>query len=312
MRRALLVLVALTMGCRAGHDPYEAALPTRAAVAIQVPGNATAGATAATSGVRTEALVGTQATLYTMTRQISTQLNGATDSFFGMINDITATPPSAHDASHAYWGPFTPALSPMTVTLAVERVDAQDYKFFLGGRPKSAPDSAYMGLLGGGAHQVDATHGTGQLEVNFNTMHALDPTTNPATGAIGFVHSNVADARTVEVHFADFVDGKAGTMPQNATYHYTENPDTSGSFEFVLKTNFDMDPNGILEDAALLSRWVPSGAGRADMIVQGGSLPAGFVVHAIECWNATFGRVYYTEDVDPTKTEGDASACALP
>jgi hypothetical protein len=310
-RRALLVLAALTIGCHAGNDPYQAALPTRAAVTIHVPGEAPAATTAFASGVRTEALVGAQATLYTMTREISTQLNGATESFFGMIDDVTATPPSGHDASHAYWGPFTPPLSPITVALAVERVDAQDYKFFLGGKPKGAPDSAYMGLLGGGAHQVDAQHGTGQLEVNFSTMHALDPTTNPATGVIGFVHSNIAAARTVDVHFADFDDGQAGTMPQNATYHYSEQADASGSFEFALKTNFDRDPNGILEDAALISRWLPTGAGRADMVVQGGSLPAGFVVHAIECWNAAFGRVYYTEDVDPTKTEGNASACAV-
>jgi len=44
----------------------------------------------------------------------------------------------------------------------------------------------------------------------------------------------------------------------------------------------------------------------------GGSLPAGFVVHATECWDATFARVFYTEDVDATKNEGSLSACALP
>jgi len=63
---------------------------------------------------------------------------------------------------------------------------------------------------------------------------------------------------------------------------------------------------------ALVSRWLPSGAGRADLVAQNGSLPAGFVVHAIECWDQNFLRVYYTEDVDPSKTEGDPSACALP
>ena len=53
-------------------------------------------------------------------------------------------------------------------------------------------------------------------------------------------------------------------------------------------------------------------AGRADLVATGGSLPVGFVVHATECWDTTFVRVFYTEDADPTKTEGDASACALP
>jgi hypothetical protein len=308
MRRVLLVLGSLAAGCGAGSDPYQAALPTREAVAINVPG----GAGASTTSVRNEALLGAQATFYTMTRQISTQLNGAAATFFGMIDNAVASPPSAQDATHAYWGPFTPALSPMTVELTVERVDAQDYNFFLGGKPKGAPDSAFMGLLGGNTHQVDPTHGSGELEVNFTTMNSLDPTTNPSTGAIAFVHDNTADPRTVDVHFGNFLDGTPGATPLNATYQYAEHPDTSGTFQFGLRANFDNDPNGILEDVALQSRWLASGAGRADLVASGGSLPAGFVVHATECWDANFARVFYTEDVDPTKTEGSVSACALP
>jgi hypothetical protein len=278
-------------------------------VAIHVPGT---DAATSTSSVRREALLGAQATLYTMTRQIATQLNDAAASFFGQIDDAVASPPSAHDASHAYWGPFTPALSPMTIELAVEHVDAQDYNFFLGGKPKGAPDSSFTGLLGGSAHPVDAAHGSGRMEVNFSTMNAIDPTTNPSTGAIAFVHDNTADPRIVDVHFGNFLGGAASSMPLNATYHYAEHADSSGSFQFNLLTDFDHDPSGDLEDAALVSRWLASGAGRADMVVQGGSLPTGFVVHATECWDANFGRVYYTEDVDPTKTEGSVSACALP
>jgi hypothetical protein len=308
MSRVLLALGCLAAGCGGGSDAYQAALPSRAALAIKVPGmNGSASGTSA----RTEALLGTQATFYTTTVQIATQLNGAAASFFGMIDNALASPPSAQDATHAYWGPFTPALSPVTVELAVERIDAQDYNFFLGGKPKGGPDSAYMGIFGGSAHQVDATHGSGMLQVNATTMNMLDPTVNQATGAIAFQHDNTADPRTVDVHFGNFLDGKPGSMPLDATYHYAEHPDTSGSFQYGLRSNFDSDPLGVLEDVALVSRWVASGAGRADLVASGGSLPASFVVHAIECWDASFARVYYTEDVDPSKTEGDPSACAL-
>jgi hypothetical protein len=306
-----LFLVGFSIGCGAGNDPYQAALPSRDSVSIHVPGDATA--TASTTSARSEALLGAQATFYTMTRQISTQLNNATESFFGMIDTAVATPPSSHDATHEYWGPFTQALSPITVVLAVEQVDAQDYNFFLGGEPKNSPTPAFVGLLGGSTHQVDAAHSSGMLEVNFTQMNALDPTTNPATGAIEFVHDNTADPRTVDVHFGNFLDGTTpNATPLNATYQYAEHPDTSGNFQFGLRTNFDNDPNNILEDVALVSRWLASGAGRADLVASGGSLPAGFVVHATECWDQNFARVYYVEDVDPTKNEGDVSACALP
>jgi hypothetical protein len=310
MRRVLLVVGSLVAGCGQGSGAYQAALPTREAVAISVPGPSSGTSSASE---RSEALLGAQATFYTMTVQISTQLNGAADGFFGMIDTAVSSPPSGEDATHAYWGPFTDALSPMTVELGVQRVDDQDYNFFLGGKPKGASNSDFTGLLGGSTHRVDATHASGQMEVNFSTMNMLDPTTHPATGAIAFVHDNTADPRTVDVHFGDFLDGTtAGATPLEATYHYAEHPDTSGSFQFGLRTNFDQDPNGVLEDAALTSRWLASGAGRADLVASGGSLPAGFVVHATECWDASFGRVYYTEDVDPSKTEGSASACALP
>jgi hypothetical protein len=269
------------------------------------------GTNGSTSGASSQALLGAQATFYTMTVQIATQLNGATASFFGMIDSALAAPPSQKDGSQEMWGPFTPALSPITIAMAVKRDDAQDYEFFLGGKPKDAPDSAFTGLLGGSAHQADAAHGSGQMEVNFSAMNTLDPTTQPSTGAIAFVHDNTADPRTVDVHFGNFLP-QPGSTPLTATYHYAEHPDTSGSFQYQLQTNFDNDPAGILEDAVVMSRWLASGAGRADLVVSGGSLPAGFIVHASECWDANFGRVFYTEDVDPTKTEGSASNCALP
>jgi hypothetical protein len=306
MRKVLLVVGSLAAGCGAGKDAYQSALPTREAVAIRVPSSGVA-----TSSVHREALLGAQATFYTMTVQISTQLNGATSSMFEQIETAVASPPSAHDATNEIWGPFTPALSPVTVELGVQKVDAQHYNFYLGGEPKGSPTPAFQPLLGGSAAKADATHGSGNMEVNFSNMNALDPTTNPATGAIAFVYDDTADPRTVKVHFGNFV-GMSGSMPTNADYQYEEHPDTSGNFQFNLLTNFDNDPKGILENAALVSRWLASGAGRSDLLASGGSLPTNFVVHATECWNASFQRVFYTEDVDPSKTEGDVSACALP
>jgi hypothetical protein len=287
---------------------YQGALPSRSDVAINVPSPAST----STSSAHTEALLGAPATFYTMTYQLSTQLNNAAASFFDQIDMVVASPPSGSDATNTYWGPFNSALSPMTVMFAVQNVDANDYNFFLGGKPKGAPDSTtFTGLLGGSAHVVDAAHKSGQLEANFTAMNALDPTTNTSTGAIGFVHDNTADPRTVGVHFENFV-GTPGSTPLTATYQYAEHPDTSGNFQYNLSVNFDNDPGNILEDATVVSRWLATGAGRADVIVQGGSLPAGFVVHATECWDASFVRVYYTEDVDPSKTEGNVADCALP
>lgn len=295
MRRLLLAL--LVGGCGNGGS-LQTALPTRQAVAIHVPGEI------AVAQLRPPP---TEAAFHRMTREISAQLNSAAAGFFLFIDEATSTPPSAHDASNEYWGPFLPTDS-MTAMLAVQKVDDQRYNFFLGGKAKDAPNSDFTGLLGGSTRTIDAFHSSGQLEVNFTTLHQLDPAGHPATGAIAFVHDNTADPRTVGVHFGDFTDGSAA--PFTATYQYAEHRDGAGHFQFNLRTNFDDDANGVLEDVAFVSRWVGSGAGRADVIAQNGDLPS--VVHATECWDGNFQRVYYIEDVDASKSEGDLSACALP
>src|SRR5437773_299129 len=121
MRRVLL-FAWLTAGCSAGAPEAAAALPTREAVAIKVPG-----ASPAASGTSAQALLGAQANFYALTRQISTGINNGAATFFDLVEKLVATPPTAQDATNSYWGPLTDPLSPMTAVLGVKRVDAQDY-----------------------------------------------------------------------------------------------------------------------------------------------------------------------------------------
>jgi hypothetical protein len=61
------------------------------------------------------------------------------------------------------------------------------------------------------------------------------------------------------------------------------------------------------------SRWDEAGAGRADTDVSGGDLPATIPsVHATECWDARFERVYYTDTASTQPTTGALTACAFP
>ena len=52
------------------------------------------------------------------------------------------------------------------------------------------------------------------------------------------------------------------------------------------------------------------GAGRADITIAGGDIPSNpGVVSAVECWGADFVRSYYTDSIEFSPTEGDATAC---
>ena len=66
------------------------------------------------------------------------------------------------------------------------------------------------------------------------------------------------------------------------------------------------------EDIAIVSRWQPDGAGRADVALEGGDVPAELgTVSAVECWGTDFARVYYADSVEFAPAEGDPTACVL-
>jgi hypothetical protein len=65
-----------------------------------------------------------------------------------------------------------------------------------------------------------------------------------------------------------------------------------------------------LEDIAIDSRWRAEGAGRADIVIAGGDLPAApGLVSAVECWGSDFTRSYYSDSINFEPSEGQPSAC---
>ncbi|HLV67462.1 MAG TPA: hypothetical protein VKY73_16685, partial [Polyangiaceae bacterium] len=76
----------------------------------------------------------------------------------------------------------------------------------------------------------------------------------------------------------------------------------------------DTDASGTtaLEDLAMQSRFRADGAGRADVTVANGDVPADIgAVTLTECWGTDFTRVYYSDTIELNPTEGDATACAF-
>ncbi len=59
------------------------------------------------------------------------------------------------------------------------------------------------------------------------------------------------------------------------------------------------------------SRWLPTGAGRADVEAHGGDAADGVLL--TECWDANFGRVYASATTPDggVGSEGEASACVF-
>ncbi len=343
---ALLSLVLLHAGCTmpdgAPGDEYTEAIPRASQVAINVPGVAAA----ADDGVAPKPLseigedidlgerlressgqlmgeltaltvIGRRAELYQITHDVSRAINGFVLGIVAIVREVSTWPATSRSADGASrtWGPWTEALSPVTHRLTIIRSGPGTMTFSLLGKPKRAGDAAYVEIMGGTFVGVGSGHGHGQFFIDASAAHGLDPEGNHGVGRADIQWDNSVVPRTVVLDLRDFAD-RAGAPTATAQYRYREATDGAGTFEFRVEGDLDRnnDPFGQKtrkEHLAVVSRWLASGAGRADMVATNGDLPWA-ALNAQECWDEDFRRAYYTDDRGLAPTEGDRARCVFP
>lgn len=303
--RSILIatLAAGLTGCIQKHEEatdVARAIPRAEEVAINLPQSA-----------QEFQAVGQIADYYRLTRQVTRSLNGGAAWVLNVVHAIVDNyPPTTVDGDVYTWGPWDEgALAPAIYRLVVTDNGDGSYDWQLDGQSKStaAPfESIITGhAVSDGTPDDDVHHGSGDFTVDFDAGERVNPIDNtPDTGNVAVTY-DLLD-RVVTMH-AEGVDelGNPGTFD----YFYDENDDGSGDFQFALEG--DMEKNSSLAENALIrSRWLPDGAGRSDAMLSGGDL-ADVEVTATECWDAQFGRTYYTDSVTWQPTEGDATSCAF-
>lgn len=310
----VLMLAAATLagGCaqQSPEDEFRDAVPAAEALRVNVPGEdgSSASASGDVGGSRA-ALIGERAKYYQFTRDTSRTVNGVVWMTMHIVETIVSHPPTAIDASHAVWGPWTEALNPLTYAFAVEKAGEGHYRFALIGKPRGAGDDAFVPLLAGES-EVDPSRGAnrGSIGLDLDAAHALDAHEHPGQGRIAATYDIGGDPRQVEAAFEGFVDADSG-RPITARYRYREAREGSGSFEFGARVDV-ADDGSAQEDLVVMSRWDKTGQGRGDVIVAHGDL-GDAAIQASECWDRGFGRTYYTDSANSEPTEGDATSCAF-
>lgn len=277
------------VGCGAGSDGFEQAVPDRSVLALKVPGDPSS---VGTSSLH-QALLGERAKFYTVTVNTTSDINNGVAGFLANLEHILRQPPSQRSATHAVWGPTNDALASANYKFDVERATPNDFGYGFSGKLKGAPDSAFQLVIQGENHIVDASHASGSFYVDNDLAKRLDPT-NKSDHSYYVHYDNTGSSRIVAIQFQ-----KGGT--NDAGYQYKENRDGSGSFQFASLQ--DVNADGKLETLAINSRWLPSGRGRADVAVEGG------ILSMSECWDATFGRTFYQEN--GRVVEGAPASCAF-
>jgi hypothetical protein len=325
MKRSLGIALALTVSAsltackpRTDEDLSEirGAIPAAEAVRVNAPG-ASGKPEAGKGGLERELgagipAVGETAEFYAFTRNISSGLNTGAAFVLIMVRTIVAYPVTSIEGDLYIWGPWTETLNPAEYRLTVRRdLDGSYLWAFEGRRKADGPSAPFLAVVSGDAMPGAVPfHGSGEFMMDFDMAEQLDPVGNDGVGQLAVTYDLTGDPRWVTMDFETLAatpDG--GQAPASFHYEYAEVSNGSGDFQFTLTA--DLDNNGSLwEEAAIRSRWQPTGAGRADIQISGGDAGT-IVVNASECWDTGFLRSYYTDSVNWKPTEGDAGSCAF-
>jgi len=245
------------------------------------------------------------ATWYKATRDVTRTFNGGTAWVLIVVHSIVQFPVTSVSGNVYTWGPWSNALDPAEYKLDVTANADGTYDYTLSGRSKITAGAQFEVVIDGHADpRPGELKGNGNFLLDFDAGRRVNPIdAGDAKGQVD-VHYDLA-ARHLDLHIMS-VD--ANNQPVEADYAYNESADHAGDMTFSVQG--DAGGGAALEEIALRSRWLATGAGRADLKISGGNLGTAQAT-ASECWGTNFLRVFYTDSVNYAPTEGAESSCAF-
>lgn len=310
---SLAVSVLLITACHSEVDQFRDGTPSKAMVEINLPSKTTSGLEAEDEVAQTgQAARGDRSDMYALTRGATALVNGGAVAILGLIKAITDHQPTSFHGNVAVWGPHTEDLSPNTWRLTVTRTGQNNFSYALEAKAKTAADSAYVAVLTGTHTAGDAQDvGSGEFLIDWDRAQTL-PEHDNNVGTADITYSrNAAGAVVVSAQFRQVKDGASG-LKVDADYRYSSaSPGQGGSFDFATFKNLGDASQPALEKLTIRSRWLATGAGRADVKASGGDLGTATAT-ANECWDINFASQYLAASWDSSAGYGtEATDCAF-
>ncbi|HEX3761906.1 MAG TPA: hypothetical protein VHW23_24570 [Kofleriaceae bacterium] len=280
-----------------GTPNVDKALPTAAQVSIKLPQTA---ARTVDSDV-----VGQLATWYVATRGVTLTFNGGTAWVLTLIHAIVQAPPTTIQGNVYTWGPGSGALDPADYKLVVTANADGTFAYQLSGRSKTQASAQFETVIDGTADpRPGDSKGSGEFLVDFDAGKRVNPVDSGDARGTMDVHYDLAKAH-IDL---SIMSTDALGQPTAADYAYNAAADGGGDMTFDVSAN--AGGTALLETLTLRSRWLGTGAGRADARINGGDL-GNLQITASECWDTAFGRVFYQDSNNFSPTDGAESACAF-
>jgi hypothetical protein len=294
-------------------DKFREAIPSASDVKLKEPtnGSPTTAPQSAPGLSPLDNTPGAYAKYYKFTRDIFDGVNLGTGYILGAVTLLVMTPPSTLSGGEAIWGPGSEALSPAEWRFRATEIADGEIEYFFEGHPKTSDrtDDWLPILHGKGYSKHHANHRQGWFELNYENANTLDPARLNADNDSGKTTVNYA-----LTSYPITINCKLEPNRPGVLINIVTTAEKSGGGKVDIQGTEDLDASKAtkLEDISMHSRWLATGAGRADVTLSGGDLPAGTVVQASECWSTSFARDFYTDNLSLEPTYGSESVCPYP
>jgi hypothetical protein len=293
----LIVLAALA-GCDAGNYSnedidFQLAVPEREDIAVRLPAQALE--------------TNDSAEYYRSTRATVRSLDGTADAFLSLLDHVRVAAPSQRMPNVRVWGPFPIAESPLWLArLVVERMAGMTVSFAYRIEFRARADEAapWQALISGSfIPGTDARHGAGSLEFKAAAARAAG---YPLGGLAGIEHL-VIEYKTSAFPLRVQISVVNYPALEMATYEHNEEQDGSGSMVFTFPT-----AGPIVTSLQIRSRWLGSGAGRADVTVLTGA-PVAVGLTGTDCWGIDTRPTFIHRAWELARADvGLESSCVFP
>lgn len=259
---------------------------------------------------------------YDLTVGVTVGVNVTVVGLLAIMKWITDTQPSEQpDADHAVWGPSDPkGLDRVQYKATAERVEDGHFLFALLGRPKTSTDEAdYKEVYTIEYFRAGVERGHGTITVDRDQHKQIDPLDpkicDTGKAIVTFSNDGADSMKVVDVDFSGLDRSACDDKGQMGMYHYAEAEDGSGDFSFSAKNNIHKEAENkpLIEKMTIRSQWTAEGAGRSDVIVEEGEIPADLTtcgtpcggatkVIVTQCWDETFISRYENTNVEPLQS----------
>ena len=243
--------------------------------------------------------LGDAPSLLQLSYAVSSEVNRAIFEVLWAVDEVRELRPTERTDDTRRWGPFD-LREGAQVEVWVERTGAGRYDWGV----DAFVDGEELPYIAG-THYAGETVAAGDGRFLWTFDDLATRVGDPARGTVEVDYDNRLGVDLI-VRIDGVTDGSE--PPVSADYAYRL---VAGEGDFQYATSGDLGPgDGLIEDYWARTRWFQGEGGRADVVVNGGSL-GGLEERWTQCWDGRLALVHETDTLDFVTTVGDEADCAF-